>query len=311
MNYLFLGGAGFLGSSIIRELKSSSREANVIIFEPEGANLSRVRGIDAVVERGMISDVQRIYGIIEMYHVDTIVHAVSTLIPGSPFESFERELTDVFMPTIEIIKYCSMKNIKFVFFSSGGTVYGDGQGANSFMELDDRLKPKSYYGYSKIMVEEFILLEHRVAGLRYLILRPSNPYGPGQNLKGNQGLIAVAFNKILSGEPLTIWGDGEAVRDYIYIDDFARIVSRLLLSGVTDEILNVGSGQGYSINEVINIIQDVSRGHLKVEYSLKRSVDVSSVVLSMQHTSQFVDCRVRPLREGIALFYNNVFADGK
>lgn len=78
------------------------------------------------------------------------------------------------------------------------------------------------------MMENGILFKNRTEGLRYLIVRPSNPYGHGQNLHGKQGLVAVAIGKIMDGKPVEVWGDGSSIRDYIYIDDLAEIFSSSL-----------------------------------------------------------------------------------
>ncbi len=109
--------------------------------------------------------------------------------------------------------YCASNHIEFVFLSSGGTVYGVKGGVIS---ENEPVAPISYYGLSKVQIEDLINFYHRRYNLNYLILRPSNPYGFGQNLYGKQGLIAVIIGKILSKESIVVFGDGTTIRDYIY-----------------------------------------------------------------------------------------------
>lgn len=102
----------------------------------------------------------------------------------------------------------------------GSTIYGVNK-KEGFSESDNT-EPISYYGQSKLILEESIMLEGRRQGLNYLILRPSNPYGMGQNTYGKQGLIAACIGHILNGEKITIWGDGSVIRDYIHINDLSN-----------------------------------------------------------------------------------------
>ena len=300
-NLLLLGGAGFLGSNLIGWL-SGRFDGRIVVLEPEGADVSRIAGRDVILERGCIADEALIRRIVLDHQVDCIVHMVSTMVPGGGYEDFRVEQESVLEPTFALIRLCAAEGIRFVFFSSGGTVYGDGKPGERFRE-DAALSPKSYYGISKRMVEEFIQFEHRTDGLTYLILRPSNPYGPGQRPDGRQGLVAVALGKVLSGEPLTVWGDGKAVRDYIYIDDLSAIVSQLLLSDVRNEVINVGSGTGCTVNEVLDAVRAATGRPLDVRYTDKRKADVSSVVLSVEKLARFVKRDLVGLEEGIRRFY--------
>lgn len=301
---LFLGGAGFLGSNII---KTTLQKGNVKVFvlEPSFANVSRLDGVDDQIYRGELSDIDFVQSIIEANQIDTVVHLVATIIPGSTFEDYKREYQHVIFPTIELMQICAQRHIRFVYFSSGGTVYGNRTDMTPFKETD-AMAPISYYGWSKQMMENSILYVHRTTGLKYLIVRPSNPYGHGQNIHAKQGLVAVALGKILAGEPITVWGDGSNVRDYIYIDDLCEAVVQLLEKEVCNTTLNIGSGQGASINDIINVLKEVVSEEVKVDYQPARSVDVSHMILDTTRLQQYVNLKITPLREGIEAFYRQV-----
>ena len=304
-NILFLGGAGFIGSNLIRTLIGRKDDIKVYVLEPSFANISRLDGMEVQVFRGTLQDIDFVQSIIEANHIDTIVHLVATIIPGSTFEDYKREYQQVIFPTIELMQYCAQKDIKFVYFSSGGTVYGNRTDMTPFKETDP-MAPISYYGWSKQMMENSILYVHRTAGLKYLIVRPSNPYGHGQNIHAKQGLIAVALGKILAGEPIVVWGDGSNVRDYIYIDDLCEVLCQLLEKDVCNTTLNIGSGVGASINDILQVLRDVVSEEVQVEYQPARKVDVSHMILDTTHLKQYVNVEFTSLVEGVTRFYRDV-----
>ena len=304
-NILFLGGAGFIGSNLIRTLIGRKDDIKVYVLEPTFANISRLDGMEVQVFRGTLQDIDFVQSIIEANHIDTIVHLVATIIPGSTFEDYKREYQQVIFPTIELMQYCAQKDIKFVYFSSGGTVYGNRTDMTPFKETDP-MAPISYYGWSKQMMENSILYVHRTAGLKYLIVRPSNPYGHAQNIHAKQGLIAVALGKILAGEPIVVWGDGSNVRDYIYIDDLCEVLCQLLEKDVCNTTLNIGSGVGASINDIIQVLRDVVSEEVQVEYQPARKVDVSHMILDTTHLKQYVNVEFSSLVDGVTRFYRDV-----
>lgn len=301
MKILFIGGAGFIGSNLVKWFcENGSFEVTVI--EPETASVMRLDGLQVEIVRVSLANVEVVEQIIANKRIDTVVHLVSTLIPGSGYEDFKRELTDMVFPSIRIMEYCARFDIKFVYFSSGGTVYGNRTTMQPFVETDD-MAPISYYGWSKQMMENSILFKNRTEKLRYLIVRPSNPYGHGQNLYGRQGLVAVAIGKILNGQPVEVWGDGSAIRDYIYIDDLAEIFFRLIDNDVTNETVNIGSGRGYSVNDVLAFLKIISKVDFKILYENARPMDVSNMVLDTTKMLGKVNVCLTPMLDGISTFY--------
>ncbi len=250
----------------------------------------------------MLSDTELIDSIIKTNGISKVVHLVSTMVPGSTFEHYTDEFEHVIFPTIKLMQLCSKVNIQFVYFSSGGTVYGNRKSLESFEETDPK-EPISYYGLSKQMIENSIQFEHRVSNLEYLILRPSNPYGHGQRIFGKQGLIAVSIGKILTGGVINVWGDGTSIRDYIYIDDLVKIVSQIFDSGVKNATINIGSGKGYSVNSIISILKGIVSENVNVIYTTERKADVSNMILNNTLLNSIVDIEFTTLKQGITDFY--------
>ena len=303
---LFIGGAGFIGSNLIKWI--SSKEYEIHVCEPSCANVQRLKDIQVILHSCSLNNIEYIKSIIIENEIEVIVHLVSTLIPGSTYENYKEEYKNMIFPSIELMEICAEREIRFVYFSSGGTIYGNRKDVLPFVEQDS-MAPISYYGWSKQMMENSIMFMHRTKALDYLILRPSNPYGHGQNLFGKQGLVAVAIGKILKGEPVEVWGDGSAVRDYIYIDDLVKVFLVLLEKNVKNTTLNIGSGRGFSVNDVLAFLKIVSKQDFKIEYKNPRPVDVSNMVLDISNLKQYVDIKFTPFMEGIKKFYDESVKD--
>ena len=308
-NILFIGGCGFIGSNLVNRFVQAGY--NVHIFETPQASTERIDEVKDIVNliRGQLGDTSFFNFIIEHYHIDVVVHLVSCLLPNSSLEDYQEEINNVIKPTIDIIHICAEKKIKFVYFSSGGTIYGNT--GDIFHAETDMIAPISYYGLSKCNVENVIQIENRRNDLPFLILRPSNPYGHGQRLYAKQGLIAVAIGKILNGDSIELFGDGRNVRDYIYIDDLAEYVYLLIEKNIVNEIFNIGSGHGYTNSEVISIIDKISGKENKIVNKENRAGDVRSVILNEEKLSRYIPLRNRSLEEGIRLFYEEALENFK
>ena len=302
MNILFIGGAGFIGSSLVKQFLTNEKY-NVFVVEPEFANVSRLDGLNVKIYREALGNIDKVEKILVGNTIDVVVHLVSTLIPGSGYDDFNNEFKNMIFPSIKLMEICAKENIKFVYFSSGGTIYGNRSTMLPFVETDE-MAPISYYGWSKQMMENSILFKNRTENLKYLIVRPSNPYGHGQNLHGKQGLVAVAIGKILEDKPVEVWGDGSAIRDYIYIDDLAKVFYQLIDKDVYNETVNLGSGRGYSVNDILAFLKIITKKDFKIVYENARPMDVSNMVLDTEKMQRLAQVELTPMLNGISTFYN-------
>ena len=162
---------------------------------------------------------------------------------------------------------------KIIFISSGGTVYGESGKTN---QEESPLNPICSYGVQKLAIEKCISLYQRYHGLECVTARLSNPYGVLQGLNKKQGVIPIFMHKIKNNEPIEIWGDGDAVRDYIYISD--AIDALLCLSGYHGmcSTFNVASGECISLNGLIQLIEKLVGQKAQICYRAKRQCDVLS-----------------------------------
>lgn len=303
-NILFLGGGGFIGSNLVKKLLDD--RYSIYVLEPSLNNTKRINHYKENIQilQCEIKDLQTINSIIIEYSINTVVHLVSNLLPNCTFEEYEKELNNILIPTIQLIHICSTLKIKFIYFSSGGTIYGNN--TNGKIKENNNTAPISYYGLSKQIIENSILLENRKYNLKYLILRPSNPFGFGQDINGTQGLIAVAIGRILQNETIHIRGNGSAIRDYIFIEDLSNYFYALMKFDIENQIINIGSGTGYSINDILGFLKQCIDTPLKVDYIEPGPDDVSNVVLDVSKLKSIINISFTPIDKGISIFYNQL-----
>ena len=294
---LIIGGSGFIGKNIVEALVGV--ECNIVLITRQLGFDQFKKNSTIKVIKGNLNDTHLIKSIILDYGIEVILHLASNLIPSSVKSQFDEEMKDIVLPTFEILNYISHKNIKIIYFSSGGTIYGK-VGGKAFEGSE--LEPINYYGYSKLIIENHIKLLSRIADLRYVILRPSNVYGKYQRLESKQGFIAVAIGKILSNQSVEIWGDGNTTRDYVDVLDVAEAVKGIIQENIEDQIFNLGSGEGYSLLEVIASIEKHLQRSANVIFKRKREVDLDKMTLDISKLQSYIKYKPIRLNEGIKNF---------
>jgi len=140
-------------------------------------------------------------------------------------------------------------------------------------------EPICSYGIQKLVIEKYLQLNHRIHGLDYCVVRPSNLYGPRQRLDVAQGAVAVFLDRALRGQPIEVWGDGSAVRDYLYVGDAAEALLKAAAFEGEPRLFNIGSGVGSSLKQLIKEIEALLGRPLAVAYAAARPLDVPVNVL--------------------------------
>lgn len=303
-NILILGACGFIGQNLVKTLLPLGVNLHVL----DQFDTTQVFHSDvALFHTGLsLEQTDSLLSYINYHNIDTIIHLVSGILPSSTASEFSQEQITVISPTFDLINGIKDNpNIKFIYFSSGGTVYGK-QDSIYFHE-DMCCKPVTYYGLSKLIIENYIQTTASLCQLDFIIIRPSNPYGPFQNIYGRQGFIAVAIGKLLHGDSIQIWGDGQIIRDYIFIDDLCDAVVSVINKQVSNLIVNIGSGIGTSLIDVVDAIKKSKLiSKIDIDFLPARNVDVAGVVLCTERIRSYVDYNVTPLSEGIASFIQYV-----
>ena len=278
MNILVLGGGGFIGSAIVDKLLENG--FSVRVFERQGILPYRVFLRSESIE-WITGDWQNHYDLSNaLENIDVVIHLISTTVPKSSNDDLIYDIQSNVIPTLQMLELAKLKKTKkIIFISSGGTVYGTPQ----YIPIDEKhpTNPIVSYGISKLTIEKYLLMFEKLYGIQSKILRVSNPYGRRQNPEKAQGAIDVFLYKALKNEKITIWGDGEIIRDYIYIDDVADAFIKTLKYTGQERIFNIGAGQGVSLNELIKKIELVLGNKIQKEYLAGRSFDVPKNILDI------------------------------
>jgi UDP-glucose 4-epimerase len=279
MKSLVIGGNGFIGVHLVNALLKEGHDVRVLDrlhpsrFQEPHANVEYVVGdlgnhgeVDAIVK-----------------DVHCVFHLAYTTIPHTSNEDPVYDVRSNVVDTVQLLQACKSAGVKkFIFISSGGTVYGIPQ--QTPIKEEHPTEPICSYGITKLAIEKYLHLFHRIHGLDYVVARLSNPYGEMQNPHAKQGAVTVFLGNIAHGKPITIWGDGEVVRDYIYIGD---AVDALLQAAAYQappagpRLFNIGAGQGFSLNQLVDAMREVVDVKVDVRYTPSRPEDVPANVLDI------------------------------
>ena len=215
---LVLGGGGFLGGHIVEALQDEGFLVRVFDRVPRRATAARIEPTTDWCEGdfGNRGDVAA-----ALKDCDVAFHLVATTLPRSSNEDPIHDLESNLVPTVRFMAAAVESGVKkVVFASSGGTVYGIPKTVP--IAENHPTQPLCSYGIHKLAIEQYLHLYHSLHGLGYCVLRLANPFGERQRSDASQGAVAVFLDQALRGEEITVWGDGCAVRDYVYVGDVAR-----------------------------------------------------------------------------------------
>jgi UDP-glucose 4-epimerase len=288
-----VGGSGFLGVNLCRRLASSG--ARVRAFGRRCLFPGDLAGVEW--QQGDFCDTAALASAIAPG--DTVFHLVHTYMPQSADLNMAEDVRQNVMSSLALLETSRKLKVKrIVFVSSGGTVYGPT--AHVPTPETAATDPISAYGISKLTIEKYLRLYEHHHGLSFRVLRVANLFGPFQLPGKNQGVIAALISCALHQKEFEIWGDGTAVRDYVYVDD---VVDALLLAA-TDEseqrIFNIGSGQGRDLRQVMAEIEANLGIKLAVRRTKGRLIDVPASILAIDRARDILGWRPRtPFDVGI------------
>ena len=285
--YLVLGGFGFLGQHILKRLLEKGYEVRALVnsSQPRRQALQDHNFENVEIVQGDFRNPTLVKEALE--NVKCVYHLISTTTPASSVTDPIFDVQTNLVPTLELLKLAAEQNIKrIVFPSSGGTVYG----VVSQLPVPEvhSTNPISPHGIVKLAIEKYLDWFHHMYGVQYSILRVANPYGPGQDPLRGHGLISALLWRLAHNEPIEIWGDGQIVRDYVYVDDVAKAVIMAAEDEQPAQLFNVGSGSGVSIRQLIERIFEVTGHETSVKYGESRAFDVPVSVLSIDKIEQAI-----------------------
>jgi UDP-N-acetylglucosamine/UDP-N-acetyl-alpha-D-glucosaminouronate 4-epimerase len=266
------GGAGFIGSHLVRRLVADGYEVRVLDNFTSGkkANLT---GIDAVqIAEGDVrskDDLER-----AMQRVDAVFHLAA-------IASVERSWSDPMETlavnahgTANVVEAAMKSGVSAVIYSSSAAIYGDHEAETTSESIEPR--PISPYGYSKLLGEKIGLAHSSSSGgMRVIALRYFNVFGPGQDPDSPYAAVIPIFIKhALEGTVATIYGDGLQSRDFLHVDDVAEANIRALESDAPGLAVNIASGKSHTLLEVVDAIKAVTHRSFETVHASPRAGDI-------------------------------------
>ncbi|MEQ9092962.1 MAG: NAD-dependent epimerase/dehydratase family protein, partial [Miltoncostaeaceae bacterium] len=246
---LVTGGAGFIGSNLVRALRAEGRRVEVLDSVVHGRT-DRVPG-DVPLHRIDIRDTGAMDRVVDALAPATIFHLAAQVDVRVAVERPAEDADVNILGTIAVLEAARRTGAGVVFASSGGAAYGDGPDVPLPTPESHRPAPQSPYGLSKVCAEEYCAYYARVHGVRTAVLRLSNVYGPGQDHLGEGGVVAIMCGCAASGRTPTVFGDGLQTRDYVYVGDVVRAFLAAETAG-TGSPLNIGTGVEVTVLDLLS-----------------------------------------------------------
>lgn len=266
------GANGFLGRHLTARLLREGRNVRAVLRHAT-KDLLDVRGVNVdIVEADLMDSLAMASS---LRGVDTVVQLISSSSPGLGNHYLIADVRYNIIPHIEFMNSCIEAGVKrYIFLSSGGTVYGPTRVCP--ITEDHPTNPISSHGLTKLATEKYLQMHGRVNGLDYVILRVANAYGPGQTFRKGQGLIPAVIERYAHGEAIQIIGDGQARRDYVFVDDIVdACVAAIDVVGPQQQVINIGSGESRSVIEVLDAMEAILGIAFRREFVEGRSTDVN------------------------------------
>jgi UDP-glucose 4-epimerase len=290
-----IGANGFIGSHLVDELAA---EGHIVTA------FDRFRGNEASFTA---SGVRRVRGDflnrIDLEEAvqgqDLVFHFLSTTSPATAERDPLLDIRTNLTQTVELLNACALAGVKqFYFASTGGAIYGP-QGKSSYSETDAP-EPVSPYAIGKLSIEHYLHYFRVTHGLRSTIFRISNPYGTRQKKDRLQGLIPIALRQTVADLPVTRFGDGSMVRDYVFVEDLVKMIARVVAGDPKHHVYNLGSGVGYSVNDVLTTIEHAVGKPVQITEAAVPSTFVDRVVLDVhRYCEEFGEVPTTSLEDGV------------
>lgn len=263
-----LGAGGFIGRALCQAF--ATRGWTVLAATRKAVDFDHPRIINAVAP---FSEAAHFSPWLDRCRV--VIHAASHTTPSS--SAAQPQLDGNLRATLALLEALQEAPKRLVYLSSGGALYEE---RDVLVGEDTPFRPRSYHGAGKASAEHFIQAWAVQCDGTACILRPSNVYGPGQHPRRGFGIIPTAFECLRTGKTLSIWGDGENVRDYLYINDFLALCERALTTSLVGGVhaFNASSGLGVSLNELLLRIERITGQCVAHAYLPARTIDMRYVI---------------------------------
>lgn len=269
MKALVTGGAGFIGSNIVRLLLENNIEVR-IIDDLSSGHLCNIEGLDVEFNRGSVLDKDFVEknckGVDVVFHLAASVGRQRSI----DFPQLDSEIN--LIGAVNVLEGMRKHNVRRIVYSSSAAIFGE----LLYPEIDEShpQNADSPYGVSKLAAEKMILAYTGIYDINAICLRYFNIYGVNQRYDLYGNVIPIFAHRLYSGQPLLIYGDGSQTRDFVNVYDVARANFISAVSLISTDVFNLGSGSSITINDLANMMMDITGIHTGIEYLPERKADV-------------------------------------
>lgn len=292
---LVTGGCGFIGSHVVDAICERGDIA-VVIDDLSTGKLSNLRP-DAIFYNGDIGDREFLAKVFLQHSFDSVIHQAAKINTNVLQEQPFVDVSVSVIGTINLIECCIKNNVKRLTYASSVSVYG--QSKILPVNEDVPLKPIYSYSIAKCCAEEYLEYYAKNHGLKYSALRYANVFGPRQPILGEVGVIAIFTERVIYEQSLTVYGNGEHIRDYIYIED---VVDATLKSLEVEEnlVINIGCGLPITVNYLIKIFESQCRKMSQIIHRPERVGELGKIYCDISRAKRHLNWEPRvTLEEGI------------
>ena len=301
MKILVTGGAGFIGSHLVPKLIAQNFDTSVL------DNLSSGKQAN-IPDKAQFFKIDinspNVLSVFEREKFDAIVHLAGQTMVNVSMKQPIFDAEENIIGSLNLLEAARKTNVKRFVFASTAAVYGDVDEA--LLPLPETLptNPMSFYGLSKATIEKYIRLYHDVFGLEYAILRFANVYGERQGDSGEGGVISIFTKRVVGNRGVTIYGDGEQTRDFIYAGDVADAIIAALTAPKVNDVYNISTQAETSVNDMLAILGEVAGQSIKVAHGSERAGDIRRSVLSNANATKKLGWQPKTsLKDGMERLY--------
>ena len=297
MHILVTGGAGFIGSHLVRQLLDAQHTV-VVLDNMSTGSVEHLSGLDIVLWQQDVRDSEIVQQIV-FENFDVIVHLAAQTMVDVSIKEPVFDASENIMGTLNVLEAAKQCGAR-VIFASTAAAYGDVAETDLPVKESQALHPQSFYGLTKVGAEKYLQLYHDIYGLDYVVCRFANVYGERQGDKGEGGVISIFAKRIAAGEDITIFGDGEQTRDFIYAGDIARGICKAITTEHVNTVYNLSTQTEISLLHLVKVMSDIMGEKIEPHFDVPREGDIYRSVLSNEKAALYLDWKPEcSLEEGL------------
>ncbi len=301
MNILVTGGAGFIGSHLVRHLLAKGEQ--VTALDNLSTGLAENLPPEAKLVEMDILD-EELPKVVAAGAFDAIVHLAAQTMVDTSIKNPLLDTRENLLGTVQVLEAARAANVKRVIFASTAAAYGDVKEDDLPVREAQPTEPMSFYGLSKLSVEKYLEMYRKIYGMEYVVLRFANVYGERQGDGGEGGVISIFAKAVAEGRDITIYGDGEQTRDFVYAGDIAEGIWAALRTEEVNAAYNLSTQTETSLRELVSLLAEIRGREIVPKYGAEREGDIYKSMLSNSRARRGLDWQpATTLAEGLRRTY--------